>query len=425
MSSSDSCRSTARGHTEHRALSPDSDSPAVRLESSEAHRVVLPEDSFPICAIARSIVDSSAETDFALGLTERALVTLDALPGPRSVRTPTYLTDLGMRIFSGPGEFFSLHASELTSLGWAEPATHLVAGNNASWLQSASDDDVAHALDSLVLLAGAYSEATDIARDVVATGRVIRSPRLAIYLATLLARSQPQTARGLLSLARSLAVTVEELFAAELRRAAVTAKRQDDMHRATSELRALDYAIDSHDQLWQLSSDGDKSMMHAMVANLRALTQMKMDEPWQALESARRAVQLAQADGLSGETANRAGRYLVQVTGNNARLAWVLGQHVEAENLWRTNVANARLRDTDSLGEALYGLAYGTYLLGRFDESVAASTATLKVVKSEASPARLRQTRKVLVAAAAKAGDSSLSAETLDAMTTDPLGRTE
>jgi tetratricopeptide (TPR) repeat protein len=368
---------------------------------------------------------SPREVRFAPGFRDRAAIVLDgSWHKPRTVRTPTYLTDLGVRRFLDPEEFYRHHVGLAgTQLSWALEHPLLSPGEGLRrWVASAPDALVEHAVDALVVLAGGYGEAELVISEYQSSGRSFTSPWLAIYAATLASAEQPELALEYLDVARGLTDDIEEVFAIDLRSAAVAVKRRSDASGALNVLNELDAAIDMYPSTGTEPTAGDRSAMHAMVANLRALAHLNLAQPDQADASVREALTLAAADGLTGLTADRALRYRVQITGNAARLAWVRGDRSFAEEMWRKNVVNAREHDLGSHGEALFGLAYGAYLLGYYAESADVADEAILVIKQEASPSRLRQARKVLAASAAKLGDGKRASRAARLVASDPLG---
>jgi hypothetical protein len=215
---------------------------------------------------------------------------------------------LGVRRFSDPEQFYRHHVRLAgAQLSWSLEHPLLSPGEGLRrWVASAPDALVEHAVDALVVFAGGYGEAELVISEYLSSGRSFTSPWLAIYAATLASAEQPELALEYLDVARGLTDDIEEVFAIDLRSAAVAVKRRSDASGALNVLNELDAAIDMYPSSGTEPTAGDRSAMHAMVANLRALAHLNLAQPDQADASVREALTLAAADGLTGLTADRA-----------------------------------------------------------------------------------------------------------------------
>jgi len=361
---------------------------------------------------ARALLASDNAGNFAPGLIDRARVVLDDKDEiPRTVTTPTYLTDLGVREAEDPREFYSGHRDLF-------PEDFVTPSQQERPRGELSDIEFGHLLDRLVLLRGDYPTARELAKARLKGGPSVGGLRLRVYVATLLARDEPDVSMELFDSAGNEASGLDQRFVCGLRASAVVLKRANDPLAALSRLDALIRAtVNWHsDGLISLS---DQMTMTAMANNLRALAHIRLGQPDLAQSAVAEAYGLVTVDGLEVLGKSEALRYRTQITGNAARFAWTRGDEELALRLWRQN---AESDDAYSVSETTAGLAYGLYLAKEFEESERQARSAVTLAASASAPRRLRTSRQILAATIGRQGRASEALEVLREAATDPLG---
>lgn len=161
---------------------------------------------------------------------------------PRTIATPKFLTDLGLRRTPDPAQFFDLH---LQIFDW--PAHHDRDATRAL-LGMADQTDLAALLDATVLLTGDYALAHDAVRlrlDEIAHGD---DAQLAVTVGVLLAAMGDPACLRLLQHAAAIATDFRTRFIAQHRYAAAQIKRVNDPAAGVRSLDELDRSIEAaHD----------------------------------------------------------------------------------------------------------------------------------------------------------------------------------
>lgn len=354
----------------------------------------------------------------AVGFTERARLAAGIIE-PRTILTPTYLTDLGVRRFTDLTTFYRLNARLIPGLDEQRRSVRIDAGSRTE--SDVDLDAVASILDAVVVFWGDYDLAENLARSLGSQTPMASSYTFLTYSAHLHAATTPALAVKLLLMAKKSAATPTLAFTSDLRRSAIVLKRQRDPEGARKLLRTVRDGLTVLTETHQATSS-DVATMSAMTLNLEALALIRLgqaEDAWEAITHARDAIR---ASGLNIVGEPEARRYRTQIVGNAARLAWLLERRKLALQLWRENHETASQDDHYSRGETTFGLAYGLYLSGDYDASaVMARAAALRICR-EAGPDRLAVARKVWAAAAARAGRMDEARWILATEQKDPLG---
>ncbi|MEX3564636.1 hypothetical protein [Micrococcus endophyticus] len=352
------------------------------------------------------------------GLESRARVVLgDALE--RTIQTPTFLTDLGLRRFFDASEFYEISiASDNYLLDLYRTRANLPEIDNIT----VEDELLADTLDGLVLLWGDYGRASAI----VASLRnylllYCNSYKLLTYSASLIADDSPKFAEALYERAQECTSSIANQMVTKLRCCALVLKKEHDTGRALTLLDELQNWIEMQAGD-NLVTGADVNTMHAMTLNLKSLARIRLKDQVAAWREISQAKLLVEVNNLSVMGRSEALRYRTQITGNTARLAWLMGKSNVALDLWEENYGKAINEDRYSLSETQFGLAYGLYLIGDYNRSRILAEKSQILIAREASPNRLRLARKVLAAARAKLGDEEGASQVITQMEKDKLG---
>ncbi|MDY6056115.1 hypothetical protein [Micrococcus sp.] len=337
----------------------------------------------------------------------------------RTIQTPTFLTDLGLRKFTDASDFYELSITSNKHLQdiYKNRPPHPTVDKKIF-----GDEFIADTLDALVLLWGDYESASNIAvslKDYLKDES--RSYKLLTYAAGLISEKNSKYSEVLYERAYTFTSSAANKMVAKLRRCALVLKKERDPGRALLMLEELENWIYVQRGFSEIN-ESDMDTMTAMTLNLKSLAQIRCNDINAAWETIARARSLVKVEDLSAMGRSEALRYRTQITGNAARLAWLMGKESAAASLWEENYKQAKYEDNYSISETTFGLAYGSYLMGDYSRSQNLAEKAQILIANEASPNRLRLARKVLAGARAKLGDEAGASEVLYKMNSDKLG---
>lgn len=371
--------------------------------------------------VATRLEEAASSSRVAPGFEERIAVAAsfpDGAGRARSIRAPYYLTDLGVRRFEDPSVFFLAH---LESLGLASIKSEF----DAALVDDAANCDIrdyGSLADRYILLVGDYDHAEQVLGDAYLAVSQSTSFNSQLQLGVLaLSVGDGQGLALLDKAACSERVDYADKFMVTVRAAAALAKRLGRRSEALARLQAAD------DELEVLVSAGDVSdrdaaLMRDVSANLAALVSVMQGDPDGAI------ARLAQADrpeptvGDGQLTSSQGNRYKAQRSINYATVLFREQRYDVAVACLERNLEFTRRYAPDYEGEAQSTLTYGLLLAERYEDCVLSAEKAIALVSQEASPARLKKVRSVLLACYVKMGRLSAAKEVSDLMEHDPLG---
>lgn len=357
-----------------------------------------------------------ASSAFAPGFIDRVRVAAMGNTLPRTIATPYYLTDLGIRRFDDPSEFFDLNVTETAweGLHRREESVELI--------KSATLDNLADMLDSYILLVGDYNGAlgaiSNRLDEIEASGR----SALQIYTAVLSSLQSDRRSLKMFTCAANSAKTLPKKIMALHRRAAAEIKRFKEPETGIRTLQELDMFVSSQGEEGSLSGD-DVNCILSLTSNLRALGFIASGEPELSMNEISRSVKLATLDGLKVMSPSEAARYLAQGKINLAQSFLREGENQKALYTLRDNVTFCSSHALEYLSEAHATYAYGLYLSNDYIGAVEQAKHAVRRIAKEGSPTRLQAARKILIGALARVGNTSEAEEELKNLDADPLGK--
>lgn len=382
--------------------------------------------------VARLVLPHVDEIDFAPGFRRRAAIAgLPASPVTHDIRSPTYLTDLGVRLSTDPSRFLALNLgldAPLETRALAERADGDAELERLALAWRADDlstVDLLGIVNGTALFTGDWDTLGRLAHHVLDTGRPIDDYALAVAAGTLLAKQADARALDALERAADIAAGPYLRFMARLRRAAALTKRFADPRAALSVLDdATKSARESVDNLEMTRSD--LGVLESVADNLSCLALLSDGaDPGRVmavLDAAETRMLAVDHEDLVVVDVDAAARYRAQIRVNAAQLRWRAGQRDAAVQRIERHVVVTRDEHPYSLSEALSIAGEFAYLTGKLDDAIGQLRAAEAMLVDEATPVRLAACRKVLVAAYHKHHDEQDRDEVLAALTDDPLG---
>ena len=382
--------------------------------------------------VARLVLSHVHEIDFAPGFRRRAAIAgLPASPVTRDIRSPTYLTDLGVRLSADPSRFLTLNLGldvQLETQALAERAdddAELEQIARAWGADELSTEVLLGIINSTALFAGDWDALGRLVHQVLRTGRPVDDYALAVSAGTLLANHRDTRALEALQRAADAATGPYLRFMARIRRAAALTKRFSDPRAAVSVLdHATKSAQDSFNNLEMTHSD--LAVLESVADNLCCLARLSAGDDlghvMAVLDVADARIHGVDREDLVVVDVDAAARYSAQIRVNAAQLLWRAGHHEAALQRIVRHVAVTRDGHPYSLSEALSIAGEFSYLMAQLDDAIGYLRAAEAMLAQEATPVRLEACRKVLVAAYHKRHDEQDRDKVMASLTTDRLG---
>lgn len=349
---------------------------------------------------------------------ERYNVTFDAIvdqrvPKMRTVAAPYYVTDLGVREFSDPKEFYATHTK---IAGIAEIDKKII----ADCTTQADISELALVLDAEILFFGDYK--TLISPIAQRKFEILDSKdyTLLIYCGNILSALNESDAIRFYEAAVDAAHVKSESYAAQHRAAAYEIKRANDPRSGLKRLQQCEQKfIDAG------TPEGFVDL--ALLKNLEALAYSilgKTEESANALIEARDQILKLdrKATQISKEVLSRADRYASQIAINEAQLAISVNNPRKAVQILADNAKMARQQANDYLPEALAELSYGLFLNKQFNESYSVGCEAFWRLQQIGSVKALKTTREILVADLVGMGRVEEAEKLCDQIDIDVLG---
>ncbi|WP_448059239.1 hypothetical protein [Cellulomonas hominis] len=363
----------------------------------------------------------------AVFLHRAQLAAIPASPAQSFVETPAHLIDLGVRRWREPQVFFE--ESLRLRPEWQGRWSALVADQDsamervlAGWRQGAvSAPEVEAVTESLAVFTGDLVTAGRLADGVLAAERPVDDVRLAVVLATLICWPRPGDAVALLHRAAALSRTIIGGYLVQLRIAAVLSKRADRQDEAMAVLDRVEHDVLAAGARHRMAA-ADQGAIRALVANLRALVNLRRGDRAGALAAVTESAGLMPDGGFVLVSRDMADRYRAQVRINLCLMYLLLGRGHEAVAAADLHVRATRREHPYSLSEALTVAAYVHQQQGVPAMALSYCREAEPLLRREGAPVRLRLCRQVAVAALAAAGRSTKAAALARALAADPLG---
>lgn len=372
----------------------------------------------------------SAGTSVHDALIDRAVpAALNLIPRTRLASQPNYISDIGLRPLSDPGELLQLHSFDINLPDRAQRVNEVITGWDSG---SMSDTSAMALLDAVVCFAGEWEDARLIGLGIARNDRSIQDNRLAAYVAAVLAATtvpdscdDDLTATGdLFELAASLAPTISDKAMIQLRAATWHAKRRGQVNETIDTLARIRTDIhraQAHGEM----SEADRDIIVALTMNLEALLAVRTGYLDRALTLMRSAVDLCSSTHWVSIDRDAGYRYQTQIRTNLAQVLWKQGLRAEAHQTLEANLNLTATVHTSSRSEAVSIAAYYLYLDGRFEAGRRHVTEAIRLIAREGAPSRLSKTRKIAAAICDSMGDHAMTNVYLGAITTDPMGLAE
>ena len=337
------------------------------------------------------------------------------LPARRTVSAPYYVTDLGVREFSDPGEFYRAHIE----VAGADPLSRSVLAECGRTCELRS---LGSYLDAVSLFFGDYGALVDVVKS--REGEIIGSNdySLLLYSGCVLSQLADRVAIRFFEEAARVADRKTDVYGAQHRASAYEIKRVDD---AGAALRRLDAC---ERNLIEDSVEGALDL--AILKNLKALAVMRLgrglEEVMGLLEGADRLVSQIEGsrDSVTGELLSRAARYRSQVAINQAQVCVFRESYGDALVILRKNVEYMKAEAYDYLPEALAEFAYVCFLNERFDEAVSSGVEAFWRLQQIGSLKAMKTVREIVVASLARSDREAEAERIADDIAADVLGTT-
>ncbi|MEU7790673.1 hypothetical protein [Amycolatopsis sp. NPDC049159] len=358
------------------------------------------------------------------GLVARARpAALPVVPRTRLPVQANYISDLGVRGLAEAALFLDEHL-RLQALPPADGEPVSAETWADGWARGDLDDrDLCALVDAQVCFAGAWPLARVLVNAVFAADRVPDSFG-ALLIGAVVAAGDPATPLDTGDLfRRAVAAAPSEVdgMLTELRHAAWALKRKNDPAGALVRLAGLEVHARDAERRYRVSP-ADASTLCALAANLEALARLRQGDEDGARRAIDRAAALIPDDGWVAVDRDAGFRYRSQIRTNTAQLLVKRDDLPGALAVMRTNLEEGRRDDPDSVSETLSVMAYFAYLQREWDQAVELLTEAYGSVRLEGSPDRLRQCRKIAVAALHSCGREKEAQHVLDRSREDPLG---
>lgn len=368
---------------------------------------------------------------FAPGFRRRAAIAaITATAATRDIRTPTYLTDLGVRPLSDPSRFFRLNVAlypELDELVAAEPTDSRATCQEIVRRCAPEPEACAYLgalLDSLISFLGDWQLAHRIVDELLVSGIPVHSSALATTAGTVLAGQKDPRALDMFQQAAALTRNPVDAFMSRIRLAATTLKR---FNNAAGAIGALD---DAGEQATIALADGsitqgDLQVLRAVADNLRCLALLSSGRGAESALLMRET--MARIHSVDFEDVVVVGhdaqaRYAAQIRINQIQLLWRADSRGLALKTADDHVERTRVEHPYSLSEALSIAGEFYYQAGKYDDAIGWLRESESMIAFEASPVRLEACRKVMVAALHQSGRPDERDELLATLNNDPLG---
>ena len=344
-----------------------------------------------------------------------------------TIRTPAYLTDLGLRRWTDPGQFFALNLQLSPDIEEAHSDLQLLDDISISsligqWESDLVDDSTmtGHLESALV-----FSQNDDLARQIGAaiasSRRKPSSIRMMIDLASVMANIDAAKALSILDAA--CAQTPDPIGKAliMLRRASVLVKRAHDHSGASDVMDEMERLS----ALWCTEyriSESDQRVVLGVVKNLRALSATQTGDLEGALHLVEEAVKLIGTENLVTVEADMAARYRAQARINRAQAQEAMGRRSEAVQTAVGHVDLVREDHPFSLSEGLLVASIFCAKSGDHSRTFEYAQEAELLVMREASPTRLAHSRRMKAIALDGMGRSAEARAVVETISEDRLG---
>lgn len=367
---------------------------------------------------AQALLEEYDPNKVANGFTERLRVA--AASGkhdePRTIAAPYYLTDLGVRKFSDPTEFYFGHVE---SVKWR---TRISRHKTGAMMMAAPLSSLAGMLDACVLLLGDYELAQSVVRERMAEITATAPPLLLVYSGVLFAVDGKTLCRDLLARVEHIPnARPSTRFMALHRLAAAEIKRFNNPHAGLEIMSRLERLIsDLH--AWGDINNNDAEALRSILGNLRALAYIRLGDSARGEREVRVARNRMPQDGFSVLGVTESARYASQESINIGQLLTLDGNFDDAVIELTSNVSFCASHAADYLGEAWAALAYCQFLARDYATACDSAKSAISFIALEASPSRLRVVREVLAGSLSELGRIDEATGIMDDIGTDPLG---
>jgi len=374
------------------------------------------------------LVTARPRGPWAPGFIERAhAAALPSTMAQMTIRTPAYLTDLGLRRWTDPGQFFALNLQLSPDIEEAHSDLQLLDDISISsligqWESDLVDDSTmtGHLESALV-----FSQSDDLARQIGAaiasSRRKPSSIRMMIDLASVMANIDAAKALSILDAA--CAQTPDPIGKAliMLRQASVLVKRAHDHSGASDVMDKMERLS----ALWCSEyriSESDQRVVLGVVKNLRALSATQAGDLEGALHLVEEAVKLIGTENLVTVEADMAARYRAQARINRAQAQEAMGRRSEAVQTAVGHVDLVREDHPFSLSEGLLVASIFCAKSGDHSRAFEYAQEAELLVMCEASPTRLAHSRRMKAIALDGMGRSAEARAIVETISEDPLG---
>lgn len=330
----------------------------------------------------------------------------------RSLATPLYLTDLGVRHSKDPGRYF---AACVAHMGFPEPH---VAEESEAALRDVDRSRLGAALDAYVLLVGDYISASRAARSALERSHRNLEFETGLMAGVLLGAVGDRLAIAVLHEAAQSAPTHSERLTCRHRAAMVHCKRFKEYEAAGAILSGI---IDESNKPG--NDDPDLFELHSIAQNGLALIHAMRGR----VEDARSSMETALSGVIerviaSGEVDGRLGRYYLQEMINSAHLDALAKDF---------DVARSTLEEIDPLvrewvpgylGEYLGVRGFLAFRVGDYRAAVSDSLLAGDAALSHGGLSAFDACRSVVIASLLRLGQESLACDLANQLDVDPLG---
>lgn len=363
---------------------------------------------------ASALLKNLDPMDVAPGFIER----LNVAEGPisdRTISTPFYLTDLGVRRFDDPSLFLNANLKLIGTESLSDPECDL----NLS--KSIPAQGLGDFLDSYILIVGDYDFAARVVIERMGDILVSGNANTLISAGVLAASIGDVSARDLLFEAANSSKTPMNRFMALHRLAAAEIKRFNAPSEGIAILERIENEIASTERDGIISI-GDAEALRAVVSNLRALAWIRLKDFKNAVGDISRSMSIHTTDELRTLTIDESARYGAQIRINVAQTQLQRGLLEDGVQTLTENVAYCRANSIEYVGEALSALSYGLYIAGDYRQAISTANDAASEIAFQASPTRLRAARNIAIASLAKLDDLSKASAYLEIANNDVLG---
>lgn len=365
-------------------------------------------------AVAESLTGKPASPAFPERyMVTRALMSCGDRPRIRSLAAPYYVTDLGVRRFRDPSEFYRAHL-KYAQIDAIDLDKLLFVGLGLDV------EGLASFIDASVLFFGAYETLARVVEE--RFDEIVESSLydLQIYAGHVVSSVDCSSAITLFEAASRSGDSLSERYGAEHRAAAVEVKR----------LKAPKAGLERLFRAERDYVDGavDGKLNSALAANLSALASLQLDGETGAydfLKAAEGRVATLLRNGpdpVGREARSRAGRYRSQVAINEAQLHVFAGGHQDAVDRLEVNLGDAFEGAFEYLSEAQGELAYAKVLAGDYGGAISAGVEAFWRAQAIGAIGSVRAAREILVTALVRLGKVDVADSLVGLMERDVLG---